>query len=119
MYNRVEVEGFSKQDRLLGLSYCQRKLLLHAMKFPYAKRIVYSTCSLNSVENEDVVAGALQDHDTSEYAAFKIKKALPTWPHRVENPNYTWSDFCAKADYEHDRTDGFFIALLERAKYST
>ena len=45
--------------RLSALSFFQSKLLSHAFTFPKARRIVYSTCSVYSEENECVVAKAL------------------------------------------------------------
>ena len=75
------------------------------------KRIVYSTCSTFAMENEDVVAAALQENDS-----FTLKKALPLWPHRLENPNYEWADLCVTADHQRDRTDGFFVAHIQKVK---
>jgi putative methyltransferase len=87
---------------------------MHAMKFPGVKRIVYSTCSVYSVENEDVVSAAF--NDSEQQGSFRIKEALPNWPHRLSNPKYAWSDMCVVADYENDQTDGFFVAVLEKIK---
>ena len=61
------------QARLVALSRFQTKLLLHAMTFPNARKIVYSTCSVHALENEDVVANALQ----SEVARSAGWKLLP------------------------------------------
>lgn len=47
------------QSRLESLSNFQLKLLLHAMAFPSAQRITYSTCSIHPQENEFVVLKAL------------------------------------------------------------
>jgi putative methyltransferase len=140
MYNRVEIQhgaGAKKnKERLKGLAFYQRKLLVHAMKFPGVKRIVYSTCSINSSENEDVIAAALEWGDgysknaNSEmpeesatqppqdlsYLNFKVKEALPSWSHRIQNFNYEWSELCVKADLENDLTDGFFVVVLEKVK---
>ena len=45
--------------RLANLSSFQLRLLQHAMAFPAAKRITYSTCSLHQEENEHVATRAL------------------------------------------------------------
>lgn len=45
--------------RLASLSDFQLRLLLHAMTFPAAQRITYSTCSVHAQENEHVVCQAL------------------------------------------------------------
>ena len=45
--------------RLAALSAFQLKLLLHAFRFPAARKIIYSTCSLYPQENEQVVLRAL------------------------------------------------------------
>ncbi|KAE9982287.1 hypothetical protein BLS_006294 [Venturia inaequalis] len=52
-------EANSTAKRLTSLSAFQLQLLKHAMKFPDAKRIVYSTCSIHMEENESVVVKAL------------------------------------------------------------
>lgn len=53
-------EDVSKlQARLEKLSTFQLRLLQHAMSFPAAERITYSTCSIHAEENEHVVTKAL------------------------------------------------------------
>ncbi|QDS77490.1 hypothetical protein FKW77_000153 [Venturia effusa] len=49
----------STTRRLTSLSTFQLQLLKHAMKFPGAKKIAYSTCSIHMEENESVVIKAL------------------------------------------------------------
>jgi len=142
MYGRVEIQygpnSHNSKERLKALAFYQRKLLVHAMKFPNVKRIVYSTCSINSEENEDVIAAALEwgdgylkrdlsesnteDHSSapeiidSSYSKFIVKKALPLWPHRSNASQYEWCESCVKCDYDQDLTDGFFVAVLEKVK---
>ncbi|HKG78877.1 MAG TPA: 16S rRNA (cytosine(967)-C(5))-methyltransferase RsmB [Pyrinomonadaceae bacterium] len=53
-------------------------------------RLVYSTCSVEREENEDVIEETLTRDDR-----FHLLKTVRTWPH-------------------HDGSDGFFIAILER-----
>ncbi|OMP82754.1 putative methyltransferase [Diplodia seriata] len=45
--------------RLASLSAFQLKLLTHAMRFPSARKLTYSTCSVHAAENEHVVLRAL------------------------------------------------------------
>lgn len=58
--NANEHEGSALIARLTNLSSFQLRLLEHAMSFPAAKRITYSTCSIHREENEYVVVRALQ-----------------------------------------------------------
>lgn len=57
------VTAMSTEDelkaRLTALSSFQLELLLHAFKFPAARKITYSTCSIYAEENEFVVKKAL------------------------------------------------------------
>lgn len=55
-------------------------------------RLVYSTCSVEREENEEVI-----DHFISTHPDFTVEKTIRTWPHR-------------------EGSDGFFIAILERRK---
>ncbi|KAK4633972.1 25S rRNA (cytosine-C(5))-methyltransferase rcm1 [Fulvia fulva] len=52
--------------RLENLSTFQLRILLHAMSFPAAKRITYSTCSIHATENEAVVVKALASSVAAE-----------------------------------------------------
>ncbi|EME47808.1 hypothetical protein DOTSEDRAFT_146789 [Dothistroma septosporum NZE10] len=52
--------------RLDKLSTFQLHIVLHAMSFPAAKRITYSTCSIYATENEDVVVKALASRIAAE-----------------------------------------------------
>lgn len=69
-------------------------------------RIVYSTCSVEPEENEEVVKAFLQDHTDFKQVAVSLPESLRsadgsarTWPHR-------------------DGADGFFIAAFERKEDS-
>ncbi|OBT61390.1 hypothetical protein VE03_09262 [Pseudogymnoascus sp. 23342-1-I1] len=54
------------QARLAALAAFQLSLLLHAMKFPGARKITYSTCSEHNEENEGVVLAALESEVAKE-----------------------------------------------------
>lgn len=49
-------KGSSAGDRLIQLATLQSKMLVFALKnFPNAKKLIYSTCSINVEENEQVI----------------------------------------------------------------
>ena len=54
MVNR-EGESDMSEQRLQSLAAVQARLLRHALSFPNVKKVVYSTCSTSSEENEEVV----------------------------------------------------------------
>ncbi|KAI7217274.1 S-adenosyl-L-methionine-dependent methyltransferase [Hortaea werneckii] len=54
------------QTRLTNLSTFQLRLLQHAMAFPSARKISYSTCSVHFLENEHVVLRALRSRVARE-----------------------------------------------------
>lgn len=54
------------EARLEALSSFQLVLLLHAFRFPSAKKITYSTCSIHMQENERVVMRALESDIAKE-----------------------------------------------------
>lgn len=64
------------------LSQFQIKLLTKLLtKFPSALLVSYSTCSIHSVENEDVVAAVMED-ETGISKEWELWNALPEWPLR-------------------------------------
>lgn len=93
------------QARLASLSSFQLKCLNHGLRFPRLKRLVYSTCSIHSQENEEVIAACLQQNP-----GFRLVPLLPQWPERGQEPLTQ----CLRASVAKTRTHGFFVALLER-----
>ncbi|KAJ1678972.1 hypothetical protein EV182_002986, partial [Spiromyces aspiralis] len=74
-----------RRQRLANLAEFQTQVILHAMKFPSAKRISYSTCSVHREENEEVVARVLAAQ--SRFTIAPRSEVLPKWPHRgLETP---------------------------------
>ncbi|KAL5606004.1 hypothetical protein BROUX41_006204 [Berkeleyomyces rouxiae] len=49
--------------RLRALAGFQLKIVLHALSFPGARRVTYSTCSIHAEENEGVVLAALASEE--------------------------------------------------------
>merc|ERR1711970_710452 len=79
-------DGMSLHIRQLGILYRGLDLL------KVGGRLVYSTCSLNPMEDEAVIAAALHRHGDAialvpppELAGFKAARCLDHW--EVPNPN--------------------------------
>eukprot|EP01127_Copromyxa_protea_P021286 TRINITY_DN7280_c0_g1_i4.p1 TRINITY_DN7280_c0_g1~~TRINITY_DN7280_c0_g1_i4.p1 ORF type:complete len:658 (+),score=203.43 TRINITY_DN7280_c0_g1_i4:64-2037(+) len=113
----------TEAERLNKLAEFQESVVLHALSFPKVKRVVYSTCSVNQQENENVVVNVLKKTSKN----FKVTRALPQWKRRG-----TWDegsypgdmstfegieeivDNCVRTKPEEDRTIGFFVACFDR-----
>ncbi|KAJ1722313.1 hypothetical protein LPJ53_003263 [Coemansia erecta] len=109
----------SKEDtrgRLASLAQFQTDALLHAMRFPGVQRISYSTCSVHTEENEEVVAAVLAAQD--EFALAPRQHVLPTWPRRgmlAAGLSEEQADSLVRAMPE-DGTNGFFVAGFVRVR---
>ncbi|KAH8663491.1 S-adenosyl-L-methionine-dependent methyltransferase [Tricladium varicosporioides] len=106
--------------RLVALSKFQLELLLHAFKFPNAKKITYSTCSIHAEENENVVQGALDSAVAKEKGWRLMKReeqirGMREWPVRGTSDNEAVAEACIRANKgdEHG-TMGFFLAGFVR-----
>ncbi|KAG9232563.1 S-adenosyl-L-methionine-dependent methyltransferase [Amylocarpus encephaloides] len=110
--------------RLAALSKFQLELLLHAFKFPTARKITYSTCSIHGEENEKVVSKALQSSIAKERGWRLLKRTeqirgLREWPIRGDVEDATGdielAESCIRANKgdEHS-TMGFFLAGFVR-----
>ncbi|CAH9132076.1 unnamed protein product [Cuscuta epithymum] len=97
-------------DRLQNLANFQKKALEHALRFPAVERIVYSTCSIHQIENEDVIHSLLP-FATSH--GFELETVLPQWPHRGL-PVMAGSENLLRTDLVKDK-EGFFIAMFARS----
>ncbi|KAI5860548.1 S-adenosyl-L-methionine-dependent methyltransferase [Durotheca rogersii] len=73
--------------RLAALSAFQLALLEHAFRFPAARRVTYSTCSVHAAENEGVVRRALRS-DVARARGWRVlararqPRGLREWPVR-------------------------------------
>ncbi|KAF5303838.1 hypothetical protein FQR65_LT08095 [Abscondita terminalis] len=110
-----EVEK-ADQARLTKLSYLQTLLLKHALNnFPRAKRVVYSTCSTYTEENECVVDEVLRSN-----VHFKLVSAHELLDFPFHKPKYRGDhldyirSYCVRTSPGNDLTNGFFIAVFER-----
>ncbi|XP_050364449.1 25S rRNA (cytosine-C(5))-methyltransferase NSUN5 [Argentina anserina] len=100
---------FTETERLNKLAAFQKKALVHALSFPEVERIVYSTCSVNQIENEDVVNSVLP---LAESYGFELETAFPKW-HRRGLPVFKGAERLLRTDPVQDK-EGFFIALFVR-----
>ncbi|KAJ4858937.1 16S rRNA methyltransferase rsmB/F domain-containing protein [Trichoderma breve] len=123
----VETVVKSEKDleaRLEALSSFQLTLLLHAFRFPRAKKITYSTCSVHSQENERVVIRALAS-DIAKAKGWRILRredqvsGLRDWPVRgvveAAEGDETVAEGCIRS-YKGDGHGvmGFFVAGFVR-----
>ena len=120
------------EARLAALSRFQTKLLLHAMTFPSAKKISYSTCSIHVVENEAVVNSVLQS-EVAKLAGWRLLlreeqvAGMKDWPIRGQADPFralthgdgTLAEQLAEACIRcnmgtQEGTQGFFVAAFTR-----
>lgn len=121
-------------DRLKNLQTFQISVIKHAMKLPRLRYLVYSTCSIHTEENEDVVATILSqqnDEITSSSSSSSSSgngsavnscwdviapQRFTSWTRRgVSHPGLTQSqsDCLIRCD-PADQTSGFFVALFKK-----
>ncbi|PQM37788.1 putative 28S rRNA (cytosine-C(5))-methyltransferase [Prunus yedoensis var. nudiflora] len=104
-----QAADFTSTERLNKLAAFQRKALAHALSFPDVERVVYSTCSVNQVENEDVVKSVLP---LAASNGFQLETPFPEW-HRRGLPVVEGAECLLRTDPKEDK-EGFFIALFVR-----
>ncbi|XP_040968828.1 25S rRNA (cytosine-C(5))-methyltransferase NSUN5 isoform X2 [Gossypium hirsutum] len=100
-------------ERLTKLASFQKKVLTHALCFPQVERIVYSTCSIHQIENEDVVNSILP---LAASHGFRLGTPFPKW-HRRGLPVLEGFEHLVRTDPVEDK-EGFFIALFVREEGS-
>ena len=109
---------FADATRLQDLSAFQCRMFQHALKFPSVRRVVYSTCSENAIENEQVLMEVLKSNADWQYYA-RSCQTLKDWPTRgliTECDNETEiADSCIRSYHKStEGTIGFFAACLVR-----
>ncbi|KAF3039362.1 hypothetical protein E8E12_006192 [Didymella heteroderae] len=121
------------QERLTALSTFQLHILTHAMRFPSAHKITYSTCSIHFEENEGVVFQALATSVAKERGWRVVSReeqveGLRKWERRgqweegklggsivEESSKQDILDGCIRCDKGTEQgTMGFFVAAFVR-----
>lgn len=116
-------ESAYNEERLQKLSSFQFSIVKHALGFPNAKKVVYSTCSIHAQENERVVIDLLNDAQVKA-AGWRVanrSRVIPKWHRRglVEefkgfpNPEQL-AGGCIRSLPKVDGGIGFFAVLFER-----
>ncbi|XP_023908221.1 25S rRNA (cytosine-C(5))-methyltransferase NSUN5 isoform X1 [Quercus suber] len=96
-------------ERLNKLAAFQRKVLMHALSFPAVERVVYSTCSIHQIENEDVIKSVLP---LAASYGFQLATPFPQWQRRGL-PVFEGFQHLLRTDPVEDG-EGFFIALFTK-----
>jgi len=116
-----EIKWRLKPEDLIRLQAYQIEILSAAMKQVAAGgRVVYSTCSLEPEENQQVIEKALAGN-----SGFRIVNARERLTELKESGELAWKDIDTLLDGPYLRTipgvhscDGFFAAIIERTDIS-
>lgn len=115
-------------ERLNKLAGFQFKIMKHALSFPSARKVVYSTCSIHPHENERVVVDLLSDPIVKEQG-WKLAKrdvVIPSWERRGWEQEFTslcdgdnakcleMAGGCVRSVPKEDGGIGFFAACFVR-----
>lgn len=98
-------------EQVEELASFQEAALRHTLAFPNVKRVVYSTCSIHERENEQVVMNILP---LANERGFSLVDPFPSWKRRGHGL-FDQAHKLIRTDALEDETDGFFVAVFERA----
>ncbi|EGC33131.1 hypothetical protein DICPUDRAFT_6820, partial [Dictyostelium purpureum] len=106
-------EKLEEEKRVKLLADFQLSIIQHAFAFPNVKKVIYSTCSVHQVENEDVVERAIKELN-KDGEKWRVVNILPHWNHSRGLPIYKNSEYSIRMTPSKDFTIGFFVALFEK-----
>ncbi|KAK5091427.1 hypothetical protein LTR05_001610 [Lithohypha guttulata] len=123
-----EIPVQATTERLQKLSNLQTRIVEHAMAFPAATRITYSTCSVHEQENEVVVSRLLasrvaQDRGWRLLPRAQQVQGMKEWKHRGCNSGSDSENTLTGDDLDscirclpddNERTMGFFVCAFMR-----
>lgn len=126
--NEEEKEEEVDVARLEKLAAFQFKIVKHAMSFPKANRVVYSTCSIHPQENERVVVDLLSDPELKKmgWTLDVRENVIPLWERRgwpnefssladTEDGLERLAGGCVRSVPKEDGGIGFFAACFIKA----
>lgn len=111
------------QNRLTKLASFQFTIVKHALAFPNARKLVYSTCSIHAEENERVVIDLLRDLQVKEqgWRLCRRDQVIPTWERRGFEEEFLdfengkeLAEGLVRSLPKVDGGIGFFAACFER-----
>jgi len=110
----------TSQKRLLALAEFQSNMIQHAMLFPAARKISYSTCSIHAEENEDVVSAVLASK-AAQRRGWRVETreegTLKNWSRRGLNGRGLTekeAEGCIRCNPVEDGGIGFFVVAFVR-----
>lgn len=113
---RIEAnEKYEDNSRLKKLQAFQSKILTQAMSFPQVDFVVYSTCSIHCIENEEVVRDVLNSPVGINWK-LSAPKGFESWTRRgipIEGFDEKEASKLIRCLPE-DQMNGFFVAVFER-----
>jgi len=105
---KPEIKWRMNEQSIKSLIQTQKKLIRHAAKFiKPGGSLVYSTCTINKEENEDLIEGFLAEY--TEFHGNDIRKAIPELLHE-----YMENQYSIQILPNYMNSDGFYIAKLTR-----
>ena len=102
-------------QRIKSLSNFQLSILKKAVTFPNVNTIVYSTCSIHKIENEDVVARFLDENRQYGWHVESPSRFIGWRRRGLQHDNLTIKESNAllRCDGQDDM-NGFFVALFRK-----
>ncbi|CAH2354985.1 25S rRNA (cytosine(2278)-C(5))-methyltransferase [[Candida] railenensis] len=118
-------------ERLNKLAGFQFKIMKHALSYPSARKVVYSTCSIHPHENERVVVDLLKDPQVKDsgWVLADREVVISDWPKRGWKEEFSsiaqdeaeaekLAGGCVRAEPKVDGGIGFFAACFVKSSGS-